>query len=102
MAYGLNEFCRESHDALARDNSPAGREVVRKNLEKLLTNQEFVEEVCGKDAPVGVTELYRDDELEFVVLAAARSRHFLGDLRTGQGIYRHERVQPSRRRGQRW
>ena len=69
MAYGLDEFCRDSHDALARDNSPAGREAVRKNLEKLLMNQAFVEEACGKDAPVGVTELFRDDEFEFVVLA---------------------------------
>lgn len=69
MAYGLDEFCRESHDILAQDNNAEGRDAVRKNLEKLLANEAFVEEVCGKDAPVGVTELYRDDELEFVVLA---------------------------------
>ena len=69
MGYGLDEFCRDSHDVLARDNSPVGREIVRKSLEKLLANKNFVEEVCGENAPVGVTELYRDDELEFVVLA---------------------------------
>lgn len=69
MSYGLKEFCRESHDILAANNNAQGRDAVRKNLEKLLKNEAFVEEVCGKDAPVGVTELYRDDELEFVVLA---------------------------------
>lgn len=69
MTYGLDAFCRESREALLRDNSSSGREQVRQNLEKLLSNQSFVEEACGVGAPTGITELYRDPETEFVVLA---------------------------------
>lgn len=69
MAYTLEQFCQDAHDAIAADNGPGGREKVRQNLEKLLANKEFVDATCGPDAKLGVHTLYKDPDLEFVVLA---------------------------------
>src|SRR6202008_3199369 len=68
MAYTLEEFCRDAHDALKSTSGPDGREKVRVLLEKLLTNKEFVEMAVGENAPKGATKLYEDKELGFVVL----------------------------------
>ena len=38
-------------------------------LEKLLTNQAFVDEAVGPAAPIGTRKLYEDKDLGFVVLA---------------------------------
>ncbi len=69
MAYTLEQFCTDCHDALIADNGPGGREVIRGKLEKLLANREFVNDVLGPDAELGVHTLYKDEDLEFVVLA---------------------------------
>lgn len=69
MTYEFEQFCRDSHDALAEDNGPKGRDRIRANLEKLLTNEAFVDKVCGSGGKPGVTELYRDPDFGFVVLA---------------------------------
>ena len=69
MAYTFEEFCREAHDALTADPGPGGKEVVRAKLEALLANREFVNEVCGPQAEIGTHQIYRDPELDFVVLA---------------------------------
>jgi predicted metal-dependent enzyme (double-stranded beta helix superfamily) len=68
MAYTLEEFCRDAHDALKRTPGPDGRERVRVLLEKLLTHKDFVEKVVGANAPRGATKLYEDKDLGFVVL----------------------------------
>lgn len=69
MAYTFDQFCREAHDALVADPGPTGKEAVRAKLEELLKNQEFVNEVCGPQAEIGTHQIYRDPELDFVVLA---------------------------------
>ncbi len=69
MAYTLDEFCRDCHDTVARNDGPEGREAIRRNLERLLANEAFVAEHLGPDAPVGVRTLYKDEAHEFVVLA---------------------------------
>lgn len=69
MAYTLEQFCKDCHDALKADSGDSGQEKVRQQLEHLLTNQEFVVETCGPNAERGVHTLYQDPELGFMVLA---------------------------------
>src|SRR5204862_8206957 len=54
---------------LKRESGHAGSETVRQNLEKLLTNKDFVASTCGDDAPLGLKVLYEDKDLGFQVLA---------------------------------
>jgi hypothetical protein len=63
MPYELNQFIDDTRAALKRDSGPAGRETVRKNLERLLENKDFVASTCGEDAPLGLKVLYEDKEL---------------------------------------
>lgn len=68
MAYMLEDFCRDAHDAMASDSGAAGREAIRANLEKLLANEEFVaEHLAGQGK--GKTLLYRDEDFDFRVMA---------------------------------
>jgi predicted metal-dependent enzyme (double-stranded beta helix superfamily) len=69
MAYDLDQFIADCRATLKRDPGPAGRETVRLNLERLLTNQEFINEYCGDDQPRGLKLLYEDKDLGFQVLA---------------------------------
>ena len=69
MAYQLDQFIADTRASLKRDPGPAGREAVRANLERLLTNKEFVAQTCGDDVPHGLKVLYEDKELGFQVLA---------------------------------
>jgi predicted metal-dependent enzyme (double-stranded beta helix superfamily) len=69
MAYELNQFIDDCRAILQRDPGPQGREQVRTNLERLLTNKEFVAQTCGDDVPTGLKVLYEDKDLGFQVLA---------------------------------
>ncbi len=69
MAYELEQFCDDCRDALTADAGDGGREQIRANLEKLLSNEDFVAANCGPEAEAGVHTLYHDDELDFHVLA---------------------------------
>jgi len=69
MAYTLEEFCRDCHDALRKDPGDGGRETIRRHLERLLQNKPLVEEHCAPDRPMGTYTLYHDPELDFHVLA---------------------------------
>ena len=69
MAYELNQFIADCRAILARDPGPQGREDVRKHLERLLANQDFVAATCGDDVPTGLKVLYEDKDLGFQVLA---------------------------------
>ncbi len=68
MAYDLEQFTADCRTILKGDPGPAGREEVRKNLERLLQNQDFVRRHC-LDRPKGLHVLYEDKELGFQVLA---------------------------------
>ena len=68
MSYGLEQFTADCRAILKRDPGPAGREEVRRLLERLLTNQDFVRRHCV-EAPRGLHVLYDDAELGFQVLA---------------------------------
>ena len=69
MAYTLEQFCQDCHDAISVDSGPASREVIRGKLEQLLGNQDFIDSTLGPNAVFGVHTLYQDAEHEFVVLA---------------------------------
>jgi hypothetical protein len=69
MAYELQQFIDDTRNTLKRDPGPAGRETVRKNLERLLANTDFLAKNCGDDAPLGLKVLYEDKDLGFQVLA---------------------------------
>ena len=69
MAYDLDQFIADCRAILERDPGPQGREQVRVNLERLLSNAEFVRAYCGEDAPRGLKVLYEDPALGFQVLA---------------------------------
>ena len=102
MAYDLDQFISDCRSALSRDPGPAGREQVRQNLERLLANKDFVEEYCGDGVPRGLKVLYEDPKLGFQILAHINDKarvspphdhgDFMGDLRSGQQIHRHDRV----------
>ena len=68
MSYDLEQFTAECHTILKRDGGPKGREEVRKRLEQLLLNKDFVKKHC-EDAPRGLHLLYEDKNLGFQVLA---------------------------------
>jgi hypothetical protein len=74
MTYTLDAFVKDTQAALRGSAGPAGREQVRRLLEKLLTNPAFVEEAVGPAAPSGTRKLYEDKELGFVVLAHCNAR----------------------------
>ena len=69
MPYELDQFIADCRNFLKRDPGPGGREQVRANLERLLTNTDFVEKYCGDNAERGLKVLYEDPELKFQVLA---------------------------------
>jgi hypothetical protein len=69
MSYSLDQFVSDCRAILKRDPGPNGREQVRSRLERLLSNNEFVEEYCGEQVPRGLKVLYEDTELGFQVLA---------------------------------
>jgi predicted metal-dependent enzyme (double-stranded beta helix superfamily) len=74
MAYELDQFVSDCRSILKRDPGPSGREEVRARLERLLANQEFVEEHCGERVPRGLKVLYEDPELGFQILAHVNDR----------------------------
>jgi predicted metal-dependent enzyme (double-stranded beta helix superfamily) len=69
MNYSLDQFVADARAILNRDGGPDGREQVRVNLERLLSNQDFVRQYCGDDVPAGLTVLYEDKDLGFQVLS---------------------------------
>ena len=72
--YTLDSFIKDAKTALGAEAGPAGREKVRVLLEKLLANQQFVDEAVGPAAPMGTRKLYEDKELGFVVLAHVNAK----------------------------
>lgn len=68
MSYTLDDFCRDAHDAMAKDTGTDGRDAIRGHLEKLLANEDFVaEHLAGQGK--GKTLLYHDQEFDFRVMA---------------------------------
>ena len=69
MAYELDDFCEDCKDLIDPATGKKDLEAVRKILEKLCHNQEFLDTNCGPGAVHGVHTLYRDPDKDFMVLA---------------------------------
>ena len=78
MDYTLDEFAADCRRILKADPGPAGRETVRKRLQDLLMNEDFVAANCGPNASVGTNLLYQDPELGFQILAHIMDRDYAG------------------------
>ena len=69
MAYDLDQFIADCRASLTNDPGSAGREQIRANLERLLSNPDFIRKYCGDDQPRALKVLYDDPKLGFQVLA---------------------------------
>jgi hypothetical protein len=69
MAYDLDQFIADCRTSLTNDPGPAGREQIRLNLERLLSNPDFIRKYCGDDQSRALKVLYEDPKLGFQVLA---------------------------------
>jgi len=69
VSYDLKGFIDDCRTALKGDPGPAGREKVRRQLERLLRDRNFIAAHCSENAPKGLHVLHDDTELGFQVLA---------------------------------
>jgi hypothetical protein len=69
MTYTLKDLSKDCHDALAADPGPAGREEVRRHLERALQDPAFVAAHLGPDNTTPRQQLYHDPELDFCIMA---------------------------------
>ena len=69
MAYEVEDFCRDCKSAIEGYRGKADLDAVRGYLEKLLKNEDFLNEHCGPGAEVGTHTLYRDPDTDFMLLA---------------------------------
>ncbi|NQV55466.1 MAG: hypothetical protein HQ503_06375 [Rhodospirillales bacterium] len=77
MAYTMENFCNDCRSEIDGNKGAANLDAIRGHLEKLLTNEDFIQEHCSPDAEVGTHELYHDEETDFLLLA-----HIQADGRT--------------------
>ncbi|MBO38628.1 MAG: hypothetical protein CMM75_05585 [Rhodospirillaceae bacterium] len=68
MTYTFDQFCADSHAAIAKNSGNTGREKIRENLEKLLVNEEFIKENLESQSS-GKTLLYHDKDFDFYIMA---------------------------------
>jgi hypothetical protein len=69
MSYTLDDLATDCHNALAADPGPAGREEVRKHLERALQDTRFVTAHLGPDNVTPRRQLYHDPEFDFCIMA---------------------------------
>lgn len=68
MAYTLEAFCNDARTLLKADSSPAGVEQVRKKMELLVRDADFVRQHFHDGVKYGPRRLFVDPELGFEVL----------------------------------
>lgn len=69
MSYTLEQLAADCHDALAVDPGPAGREVVRRHLERALADKAFVETHLGDQNTTPRRVVYEDPDFGFCIVA---------------------------------
>lgn len=79
MSYTLEQLAADCHDALAADPGPAGREVVRRHLERALADAAFVDDHLGDHTTAPRSVLYEDPDLGFCIVA-----HVYDDAKGGE------------------
>jgi len=68
MTYTFDQFCADSHAAMAKNSGSAGRDEIRKHLESLLVNKSFIAEQLATQSS-GKILLYHDKDFDFHVMA---------------------------------
>lgn len=71
MPYTLEEFAADCRAALESDDSPGGRENVRKHLVRALVDEDFIAENIPPDADAERKILFEDPRLGFCICAHA-------------------------------
>jgi hypothetical protein len=69
MTYSLEEFCRDCHQALSADPGAGGREAIRRRVEKLLAEGDFVAAHLGPEVDAEKRLLHHDPDTGFYVFA---------------------------------
>lgn len=69
MTYTIEQFAADCRTALSKDPGPAGREEVRRCVEKACGDAAFVERHLGPDNDSDRTILYEDPDLGFCIVA---------------------------------
>ena len=69
MSYTLEQLAADCHAAIAADPGPAGREAVRRHLERALKDTEFVDAHLGDHATTARSLLYEDPDFHFCIMA---------------------------------
>lgn len=69
MAYTLEQLSADCRAAMDKDPGPAGREEVRKYIEKACADAEFVATHLGPDNTTQRQVIYEDDKHKFCILA---------------------------------
>lgn len=90
MAYTLEKFCGDCRASLKANPGEGGHEEIRRHLEKLLADEDFVAANCGGDAEPGIHTLYHDEDTDFHVLAHIYESGKTGpphDHGTSWGVY---------------
>jgi hypothetical protein len=78
MAYTLEQFAADIHTALQADRNDAGREAVRKLVERALADPEFLDKYVPADSDQERRVLYEDPELGFCICAHAYKGEKMG------------------------
>ena len=68
MAYTMAQFTADCRDRLTSGSNEDTHEEIRRDLERLLSDQDFVAEHCGPDAEPGIHTIYDNAEMGFQVL----------------------------------
>ena len=71
MAYDLRRLAADCREALRRESGPAGREEVRKHVERACADADFVRLHLGPDNDDPRKLLYEDPDLGFCIFAHA-------------------------------
>ena len=69
MTQTIEQFGSRCHDILKQNPGPEGREEVRRDLEKMLIDEDFLAAHLGPDADAPRRIIYEDPELKFCILA---------------------------------
>lgn len=68
MSYSLNDFCDDIRSILRERDDHDSHEQVRRKLEQLLVDPDFLAEYLGADAAPGVQQIHEDPQQGFCVL----------------------------------
>jgi hypothetical protein len=69
MGYSLDQFCKDTHDILSKDQSQASLDAVAAKLKDLVSDPDFVKATFDDDTPPGKRELWHDPDTDAYVLA---------------------------------